>query len=53
MDGGRDFWESQVVLGGCTFQKVSDMAPHQFEQRFNLTEVLGLVGLNFPLCCYQ
>ena len=51
-------WESREVLGGCwacgSFNKsLFEMAPHQLEQRFNLTEVLGRAGLNFPLCCYQ
>ena len=34
-----------------SFEKVSEMKRHQFEQSFNLTDLLGLISLNFPFVC--
>ena len=34
-----------------SFEKVSEMKRHQFEQSFNLTDLLGLIRLNFPFVC--
>ena len=53
MDGGRDLGVSRgvgLVLGLWILEKVSEMEPHQFEQCFNLTDLLGSIGLNFSFC---
>ena len=41
-----------MVLGLWMLQKVSEMERHQFEQCFNLTDLLGLIGLNFLFVCF-
>ena len=53
MDGGRDLGVTRGVgpVLGLWIQKVSEMERHQFEQCFNLTDLLGLLGLNFPFVC--
>ena len=57
MDGGRDLGVTRGVgrvLGLWVLQKVSEMEAHQFEQCFNLTDLLGLIGLNQRyLFCYK
>ena len=44
-------WESQEVLGLWVLEKVSEMQRSHFEKCFNLTDLLGLIGLNFPFVC--
>ena len=49
---GRDLGDTSgvgPVLGFWVLQKVSEMERHQFEQCFNLTDLLGLIGFSFRL----
>ena len=46
---GRDLGVTRgagQVLGLWILETVSEMEPHQFEQCFNLTDLLGSIGLN-------
>ena len=55
MDGVRDLGVTRGVgwvLGLWILQKVSEMERHQFEQCFNLTDLLGLIGLNVLFVCF-
>ena len=56
---GYEWWsrrESQVVLGSWVLQKVSEMERNQIGQFVNLTDIVGIVGLNhrylFCFNCY-
>ena len=52
---GHGWWlrlGSHKTCWACgSFEKVSEMKRHQFEQSFNLTDLLGLIRLNFPFVC--
>ena len=46
-----DLGVSTGVVGLLDPSKVSEMKRNQFEQCFNLTDLLGLIGLNFSFVC--